>query len=298
MPLESEKSRERGAAQPVETDRIAPWLKAHIDEFDAVVFDVDGVLMRDRKPLPGSLDLIDWLRKTGVPFNLLTNDGCHSPEEKTEFLRRCGFDFEVADVVSSSHGLIELAREKNWAGRRFFVMGALGEPCYAERAGLIPVRDLAGLDDCTGVIVGEKEYDWQSTITAIFNRLRYDPDFPLVVPNPDEVFPGSGGDLEVASGAIARFIERLAGNAGVTARPVYLGKPYAPIFAMNHRRLEQRCGHRIERSSVLFMGDSLTGDVRGGRDFGYRTALLMTGITTPAMLRASSVWPDLIAQSL
>ncbi|NOY81160.1 MAG: HAD-IIA family hydrolase [Kiritimatiellaeota bacterium] len=283
---------------PLRIERLGPWLTAKLAEFDAVVFDVDGVLMRERKPLPGSLELIEQLRRAAVPFNLLTNDGCHSPEEKTAYLRRCGFDFGPEDIVSSSHGLMELVPKHRWTGRRFFVMGYLGEPCYARRAGLVPVRDLNRLASCQGVIVGEMDYDWQATITAVFNRLRSRSETPLVVPNPDEFFPGREGDLEVASGAVARFIQTLARSAGLNVEPIYLGKPYAPIFEMNHRQLERRCGRAIDRRRVLFAGDSLEGDVRGGRDYGYRTVLVMTGITDRHMLRGSSVQPEIVAQAL
>ena len=47
-------------------------------------------------------------------------------------------------------------------------------------------------------------------------------------------------------------------------------------------------------SERVLVGDSLTGDIAGGRDFGYRTVLVMTGITTPEMLARSEIRPELV----
>jgi len=275
-----------------------PWLQSHRDELDAIVFDVDGVLMTARHPTPGSGELIDRLRADDVPFALLTNDGCHSPEEKTELLRSCGMEFSPGDIVSASHGLVELAAERNWAGKQFFVMGYLGNPCYAERAGLRSTCDADALCECAGAIVGEKKYDWEEVITAVFNFLIAHSDAPLIVPNPDEYFPGSSVSLHVASGAVGRFLQQLCRTYGHDVQPVYLGKPYAPIFLYNHHRIEKQLGRQVAHERVMIVGDSLASDIRGGLDFGYRTALVLTGITPRHMLSRSLTQPELVFETL
>jgi hypothetical protein len=40
-------------------------------------------LLSGGKALPGAEATLDWLRATRFPFRLLTNDGNHSPEEKS-----------------------------------------------------------------------------------------------------------------------------------------------------------------------------------------------------------------------
>jgi len=271
--------------------RFGPWLREHIDDFDAVVFDVDGVLMTARRPTPGSIELVEWLRETGFPFALLTNDGCHSPEEKTGFLAQCGMDFRVDEIVSASHGLETLVSSRGWRGKRVFVLGELGTPCYAQRAGLEVTREPRAIGDCVAVVVGERDYDWQKAVEAAFNFLRQEAEAELIVPNPDDCFPGSNGRLHVASGAIGRFIVRLCSEHGRDIEPVFLGKPFLPIFESNHRRIEKQLGRRVQRERVIIVGDSLSSDIAGGNGFGYRTGLVWGGITTPAMLHASSVRP-------
>ena len=274
------------------------WLDGHADELDAIVFDVDGVLMVEHRPVAGSAELIDRLRAEGMPFSLLTNDGCHSPEEKVERLSKCGLCFSPEEIVSCSHGLVELVEEHGWAGRWFFAMGSVGAPCYAEQAGLRVTCDLAALSDCTGAIVGEKEYDWEATISAVFNFLINHRAAPLIVPNPDEFFATGPSTLHPASGAVGRFLQQMCLAYGHDVEPIYLGKPYEPIFLTNHHRLEGQLGRPAPRDRVLIVGDSLASDIRGGIDFGYRTALVLTGVATLDMARSSDVRPDLVFEAL
>jgi 4-nitrophenyl phosphatase len=45
-------------------------------------------------------------------------------------------------------------------------------------------------------------------------------------------------------------------------------------------------------------GDLLRSDILGARDFGYRSALLLTGVTTLDMLERSEIRPDLVFETL
>jgi len=277
---------------------LAPWLREQRSAFDAVVFDIDGVLLRGQEPIAGAPALLEELRGTGMPFSLLTNDGCHSPEQKSRFLRDCGMRIGAEDVVSCGHGLEEMKARFGWSDELFFVLGRLGEPCYAERIGLRVTRELGELDGCAAILIGERHYDWHDQLTGAYNFLLRHPRRPLVAPNPDETYPHGGGQMGIASGAIARLLQRLCAAAGVAIEPIYLGKPYATIFEHNHHFIERRCGRSIPRRRVLLVGDSLVSDIPGGNAFGYTTALALTGMSTPAMLAASRELPHLVFRAL
>lgn len=275
------------------------WLAAHATEIDALLLDVDGVLMTSRRPLPGSRELVAALREHRIPFLLLTNDGCNSPEQKLADLAHSGLDFQPGELVSSGHAIEECVAERGWQGETFFLMGELGAPCYARAARLRTTRDPADLAKgiCRGILVGEKSYDWEPTITAAFNFLVRHPAAPVVVPNPDIFFPLADG-LHPASGATAGFLGLLCRAHGFALEPIFLGKPHAPIFHHARRMVEQRLGRAVPPARLFMLGDSLTGDIRGGRDYGTRTGLMLTGITSAAMLAASDHQPDLVFASL
>lgn len=274
------------------------WLEGHMDELEALIFDIDGVLLVENRPMPGSEDLLDKLRRKQVVISLLTNDASHSVEQKAFSLKKCGLEISPEEIVSSGDGLVDFVRKRDLLGKTFFVMGDFGAPCFGERAGLVITRDLERLPSCEGVIVGEENFDWDSVINGVVNYFIARPENLLIVPNPDEYFPKAGGRIQIGAGGIARFMERVLGAYGVTLEPQYLGKPYSSIFIHNHLHLEKRLGKSVDRRSVLMIGDHLEADIQGANDFGYRSALLLSGITNTGHVERSRVKPELSFRTL
>jgi NagD protein len=272
-------------------ESFTEWFQKHRGGLDALMFDIDGVLTAGGVVVPGSLELIRSLRATGFPFALLTNDGNHSVAEKTLYLNRHGFGFGEEEITSCADGLVEVVAQQGLAGKLFFVLGDTGEPCYAARAGLRVTRDAGRVGACDGVYVSEENYAWDVSINAALNHLLKHPGLPFLVPNPDEYYPSKGGMIHVAAGGVARFIQRVAEVYGVRLNPTYLGKPYLPIFEHSHRLLERRLGCEVKRGRVLMLGDSLAADIRGANDFGYRSGLLLTGITKESHFSTATVHP-------
>ena len=58
-----------------------------------VLLDIDGVLVRGRKPIPGAREALEMLRQSDVPTVFLTNGGCESEKEAAERLSdKIGFE--------------------------------------------------------------------------------------------------------------------------------------------------------------------------------------------------------------
>jgi HAD superfamily hydrolase (TIGR01450 family) len=273
---------------------LVPWLSAHRSELDGLMLDIDGVLVVGRRPVSGARRLLDLLGETGIPYGLLTNDGNNSVEQKVALLEGAGLPVSSEAVTSSGHVLRDVATELRLRGRPCFVAGRLGEPCYAEAAGIRVTRRIEELGECAGVIVGEEQFDWEPVINGIINFFIARPQAPLIVPNPDLYFPVGEGRVRVASGGVAALVRLVLRRHGLRLEPLLLGKPYRPIFRHAHRRLEKRAGGPLRRGRVLMVGDSLASDVRGARRFGYRSALTLTGATTAAGLAASRFRPELV----
>jgi HAD superfamily hydrolase (TIGR01450 family) len=274
------------------------WLKDHIQELDGLVLDVDGVLIAGGSRTPGSRALLDYLRKRQIAFCLLTNDGDHSTAEKARTLTQAGIEVTAEEIVSCGDGLVELAADQRLAGELFFVMGMLGDPCYAEKAGLRTTRNPEQLENCRGIIISERGYDWEPTINKVVNFLIGNPKAALVVPNPDEYFLDDSGKIGIAAGAVARFMTHVLGVYGIQIEPVYLGKPFQPIFMRAHHGLERTKGTAINRRRVLLVGDFIEADIRGALEFGYRSALVLTGVTTRENLDRSQIKPELVFEKL
>ena len=66
-----------------------------------VLLDIDGVLVRGRKPIPGAREALEMLRQAEVPSVFLTNRGCESEKEAAERLSdKIGFEV----IISKVHG--------------------------------------------------------------------------------------------------------------------------------------------------------------------------------------------------
>lgn len=277
---------------------LSEWLDTNSHKLDALVFDIDGVLRAGQELLPGAADLLARLRETRVPFTFLTNDGTNSHNQKAASLTKSGLIAYPDEIVSATDGLIKVVEEKGLAGSEFFVMGKLGDPCYGKAAGLKITTDVKKLKHCQGIIISEDRYSWELALNATANFLAANPAAPLIVPNPDEFFPWKKGRFLIGSGALARFLQGLLKNMEVDIEPIYLGKPHEPIFQINHARLEESMGRKADIDRVLMVGDFLESDIRGANRFGYRSALMMTGMTTSDMLEISEVKPDLVFEAL
>jgi HAD superfamily hydrolase (TIGR01450 family) len=274
------------------------WLQRHRPGLEALVIDVDGVLMVGSRAGAGAAALLARLRELALPYRILTNDANHSVVEKAALLARAGLSVEARDITSSGHGLVEAAERAGLAGELCFLLGRLGEPSYAEAAGLRVTSRLADLPDCRAALVGEGAYDWETTINGVVNFLLSRPEAPLVVPNPDLYYPGEDRRVHVAAGGVARLIASVCAAYGRRLEPLYLGKPHEPIFHHNHGRLEARLGRPVARERVLMLGDSLAADVAGARAFGYRPALVLTGATAGERWRDSAPQPSLVFRAL
>ena len=72
------------------TPRLSP--KPALSSF-GVLLDIDGVLVRGRKPIPGAREALEMLRQSDVPTVFLTNGGCESEKEAAERLSdKIGFE--------------------------------------------------------------------------------------------------------------------------------------------------------------------------------------------------------------
>jgi len=259
------------------------------ERFDAILFDADGTLSVCGTPLPGASELLERLNADGFPYLLLTNDASHSCRRKAELQQRAGLPIREEQILSSGDALIAWARQ-NYHGELFFQAGTLGTPGFAELAGIRITQDPRMLDSCAGVLMGEGRYDWQPAWEGVFNFLLRRPEVPLVVPNPDSCWKSRGEGYGFGSGAPARFLCGLLKEVGVEKEPVYLGKPYDPVYRCAFARLERQfpvlaplCPER-----VLMVGDLLDSDILGGNRNGLTSCLVLTGVSSMAMASAAA----------
>ena len=98
-------------------------------------------------------------------------------------------------------------------------------------------------------------------------------------PTPNGLAPGAGS-----------LVAALAYSSG--RQPTNIGKPAAPLFQAALAVL----GTGAART--LMIGDRLETDILGAAEAGMPTALVMTGVTSPALLQESRLQPNLVYDGL
>ena len=281
--------------------RLRYWLEDRLSGYDGILLDIDGTLVRGDAGVVGANELLTWLESISFPYLLVTNDANHSHEEKAHVLGRLGIEVSPTSILSAGDVIARVAQERGFRGRLFFVMGDLGR--YAEEAGIVVTRVLSEIGGCSGVIVGEGDYDWQSTFNAVVNFFVNHPDAPFIVPNPDIYWPDGHRGIAIAAGGKARFIASVLEEYGIALQPEHLGKPYRAVFDYARSRLGMIQGRSCDLPErIILVGDSLTGDIRGANRAGFMSALVLTGITAEKQLEGiapeSEGWPDFLIESL
>lgn len=100
----------------------------------AFAFDIDGVLLRSSKPIPGAADSLSLLKKQGIPFILLTNGGGkHETERVAEISEKLNVPLDPTDIVQSHSPFAELVKGPDEASalenKCVLVAGGDGDNC-------------------------------------------------------------------------------------------------------------------------------------------------------------------------
>jgi 4-nitrophenyl phosphatase len=117
---------------------VAARMRLH--EVRGFVFDLDGTLvLGDRHnqglvPLPGAIEIIDWVRRRGVPFVVFTNGTTKTPRELAWVLRGIGFDLPDDAVLTPASSAVSVLVRRGH--RRVLVLGGEGLAGPLRAAGL------------------------------------------------------------------------------------------------------------------------------------------------------------------
>ncbi len=284
-----------------ELRKFSRYFHENREKISALIFDIDGTVALNGRPLPGAIELFNTLNEEKFPYFILTNDSSLSCAQKAAIQIRHGFPISAENIVSAGNAL-EIWAKENYRGGCFFSYGQLGDPSYTELAGITTISDPDKIMDCCGVIAGECCRDMHISLEAVFNFFIAKPDAPYIVTNPDSYWPGGRFGMGFGAGGEARFVTMLLAEAGIKKEPVYLGKPYSTIYdyALKKLSFSFPAKNFSDRKSIVMLGDSLYADVCGANRAGLTSALLMSGITNENMLlqAGGELIPDMIFDSL
>lgn len=245
-----------------------------LDRYDGFLLDAYGVLVDGDGPLPHAAAFVSALSERGKAKLLVSNDASRTPGQIHDRLRGFGIGLAADEILSSGMLIAPWVRKHGFSGAPCIVLGPPGSQTLAADAGLQHVG--VGEHEARVLLVcDEAGFRFVETVGAVLSTLirRTEAGLPtaLVLPNPDVLYPKSGGAVGITAGAAACVIERgLQARFGADA-PAFerLGKPHAPIFKAATQRVDGR---------LLMIGDQIETDVAGALAAGLDVALTETGV--------------------
>ncbi len=247
--------------------------------FSALILDMDGVLWQDRLPI-GDLPLIfSRISALGLQYTFATNNSTRTIDQYQRRLGSFGIPSEAWQIVTSSVAAAELLARRFPEGGPVFVIGEAGiEEALALR-GFFPSNK-----DALAVVAGADRginFDKLRQATLLIRN-----GVPFYGTNPDRTFPTPEG-LIPGAGAILAAIQ-----TATDVPPIIAGKPEKAMLEI--------CLNRMSTSPLetLVVGDRLETDILSGQACGCRTALVLSGVTSPLQAAAWQPAPDLIINDL
>ena len=232
---------------------------AVIDSYDAVLFDLDGVIYLGPVAVPGAAEGIAELHDRGTKIGFVTNNAARPPVAVADHLVELGIPASAADVVTSAQAAAHLLIDRFGTGARILAVGGEGVTVALSEAGLVPVHSA---DDHPVAVIQGYGFDlkWQElneAAIAIHNGAHW------VATNIDPTRPTDRGLVPGNGAAVA------AVQMAVQSQPEVAGKPYRPLLDDTVERLGAH--------HPLFVGDRLDTDVAGAVNAGLDSMLVLSG---------------------
>lgn len=249
-----------------------------VDQYDAFVIDLWGVIHNGKKPYPWALETLKNLKALKKTTLLLSN----SPRRvfaSEAHLEDMGLERSLYTHIYTSgedthQGLKN--RPDAWhqkLGERFYHIGPeFHYPMFSElNYQKVSSPSEADFLLMTGAELSHIE-DYEKDLKNAIDR-----NLPMLCANPDRVVV-SGGKIILCCGGVAEQYEKMGGDV------FYHGKPYPAVY----RPVFSLLGNTAP-SRILAIGDSLTTDIKGAMGNGIDGALIMGGIHNEVLLTDGKV---------
>jgi len=247
--------------------------------YGGFLLDVDGVLVRGGRALPGAIQALATLSNHGKAL-LLTNNSTSSRTAAIGKLASLGLPMESTGLIPSSYVAAHYLLENHGP----VAVWPVGEAGLAEELRLAGHRIVESPTDAAWVVAGmDREIDYRKLDQALQALLA---GARLLATNRDPTYPAAGG-FHPGAGAIIGALE------GTGYPPdVVVGKPSPIPYSMAVRELGLPCGQ------LLMIGDRLDTDIAGASRAGIASALVLSGVTSEDELAGSALRPTWIARDL
>lgn len=247
-------------------------------EVNAVLLDIDGVLVVSWEPIDGAAEAVAALRHAGYHVRFLTNTTSRTRASIAGALREADIDVDDDEIATATSATAAHLRHQH-PGRRVLLL----DDGPADDLGDIDLVDVRG--DPEVVVLGGAGplFTWEavSGLAALVAE-----GVPFVAMHGSAVWQTADG-LRLDTGAFVAAIEAATGIA-----PTVVGKP-APVMFTDALG-DLGC---VPQAAVM-VGDDVHSDVLGAQAAGLTGVLVRTGKFRPELLAAAEGDPDHVVDSI
>lgn len=249
---------------------MATWM----NQFAVFLFDLDGVIWRKDKLLPGALKVLRELRKREKTIRFITNNPRRSRIEIWQTLSQLGIKTNLKEVISPGLVVAEFAKEQSFSSLYFLGSSSLKEELINEGFNFDtpPQAVLVGYDEGVSFWEVKKAVKWLEK-GALFLATNSDPFFSFL------------GERQPATGSLLRAIEEASGR-----KALVLGKPNPYFFEIATREIK-------DVSQTVVIGNNPQTDILGAHAMGWSGILLSERPIKFPSIRDPR-WPDARVTSL
>ena len=242
------------------------------------LIDMDGVIYSGKELIPGADQFIAELQKRDVPFLFLTNNSQRTPRDVVNKLAGIGIDAEEKNVFTSAMATgWFLSRQK--PNGTAYVLGEGGLLMSLHENGYSLVNQ-----DPDFVVVGEgRNFTLEMVNNAVDMILA---GAKLIATNLDPS-PKKKGWNNLGIKAVIAMLEE-----ATDIRAFSVGKPSPVMMRVARKEIG------LSTSETTIIGDTMTTDILGGIQVGYRTILTLSGVSKKEDLGKFAFSPDMVIDSV
>lgn len=243
-----------------------------------VLIDMDGVIYGGEILIPGADKFIARLLKEEIPFMFMTNNSQRNRLEVVRKLKKLGIEVEEKHVYNSA-----MATGKFLAGQipkgTAYVLGEGGLLTSLHENGIALVET-----DPDFVVLGEGRNFTLEMVQRAVDMILEGAKFITTNRDPS---PKKKGWNNLGIAATTAMIEEATGK-----KAFVIGKP-SPVMMRSARK-----ALGLETAFTTVIGDTMDTDIQGGVSVGYKTILVLSGISKKEELKHYAFKPDMIVNSV